>query len=285
MMRDLGTFAERALPHLMVDPVRNNVACSLVECRAAGDVPVEPDALWLQVENADRELVGVALATPPHPLLLAEMSPAAVDVLVAHLSGIRTGLSGVTGPAELASRFATGYAAATGTEATPVRSLRMFRLDRVAPPAGVDGRAREAGSVDRDLLVEWSAAFEDEALAGSPQVDPAAPVDRRLGRPGLLWVWECGGEPVSMAYRTPPSAGVVRVSGVYTPPRHRCRGYASACVAAVSEQALKAGATACVLYTDLANPTSNKIYQAIGYRAVEDSQEWRFSRASGGSPG
>jgi predicted GNAT family acetyltransferase len=72
---------------------------------------------------------------------------------------------------------------------------------------------------------------------------------------------------------------VVRISTVYTPPALRGRGYASAMVAAASQHALDGGAAACTLNTDLANPTSNKIYQAVGYRPVRDTQIWRFASA------
>jgi predicted GNAT family acetyltransferase len=71
---------------------------------------------------------------------------------------------------------------------------------------------------------------------------------------------------------------VVRVSGVYTPVEERGHGYASANVAAISARALDAGALACMLFADKANPTSNKIYQAIGYRPVGGSQEWLLDR-------
>jgi predicted GNAT family acetyltransferase len=121
----------------------------------------------------------------------------------------------------------------------------------------------------------WWAAFGAEALPDDHQ-DAARPIDARLNRPGLLWLWEVDGEPVSTAYLSPLAAQVSRVSGVYTPPDLRGRGYASACVATMSQRALDGGAVACMLYTDLANPTSNKIYQAIGYRPVADVQEWRF---------
>jgi len=125
--------------------------------------------------------------------------------------------------------------------------------------------------------VSWADAFAIEATPGHPP-QLAESVDARLRHDGLLWVWQ-DGEPVSMAWLTPPTAGVSRVSGVYTPPPRRGRGYASACVAAASAHALSAGAEACMLYTDLANPTSNKIYQAIGYRPVADAVEWRFGYA------
>ena len=85
------------------------------------------------------------------------------------------------------------------------------------------------------------------------------------------------GDPVSFLWLSVPVGGVVRVSAVYTPPELRGRGYASACVAGASARALAAGADTCVLYTDRSNPTSNRIYQRIGYRPVDDSQEYRFS--------
>ena len=62
----------------------------------------------------------------------------------------------------------------------------------------------------------------------------------------------------------------IRIGAVYTPPVLRGRGYASACVAAASQSQLDAGRTRCFLLTDLANPTANHIYQAIGYRPVRD---------------
>jgi predicted GNAT family acetyltransferase len=91
-----------------------------------------------------------------------------------------------------------------------------------------------------------------------------------------LGIWEDEGRMVSItAYGNPTPHGI-RLGPVYTPPELRGRGYASACVAAVSHYLLDAGRKQCFLFTDLANPTSNKIYQAIGYRAVGDALELHF---------
>lgn len=275
---DLSAFAELALPYLRADPVRNNVAYGVVRNRHDGLLPAEPDALWLAVQDRDGELVGVALMTPPHALLLTDMPLTAVDALAEHLAAAPVRLPGVNGPLAVARRLAGRYAELVGVAAAPVMSLRMFRLDQVSRPPEVPGRLREAAEPDRSLLVDWMVAFGAEALpheAPDPKAS-ARQIDIRLGRPGLLWLWEVGGEPVSTAYLTTPVAGVVRVSGVYTPPAQRRRGYASACVAGISQHALDSGALACMLYTDLANPTSNKIYQAVGYRPVGDTQEWAF---------
>jgi predicted GNAT family acetyltransferase len=151
----------------------------------------------------------------------------------------------------------------------------MFRLDAVVAPPTSPGQLRPAGEGDRVLLEEWFAAFVAEAGATGGNI--ATGVDRWL-RFGGMHLWE-DGSTVTMAGAVAAVAGVVRVGPVYTPPRFRGRGYASNCVAAVSRQALEAGAVACMLYTDLANPTSNAIYQRIGYRRVADAREIRFRYA------
>ena len=273
---DLATYADRVLPALYREPVRNNVACTLIQQRRTGMMPIEPDALWLFARHGAGEIAAVALRTPPHALLLTEMTDDAVDALVEYLARTEPRLPAATGPDAICERFATRYADLVGFVANPHLASRLFELHAVDPPVGVPGSFREATTGDRDVLVAWTGAFAREAMPDAPPEDHARPVDQRLAKGGLLWLWDDGGEPVSMAYLNLPANGVVRVSGVYTPPERRGRGYASACVAAASQHALDTGATACMLYTDLGNPTSNKIYQVIGYRPVTDAGYWLF---------
>jgi predicted GNAT family acetyltransferase len=96
---------------------------------------------------------------------------------------------------------------------------------------------------------------------------------------GGIFVWVDGGVPVSMASLQGATRHGIRVSFVYTPPELRRRGYAAACVAAVSERALASGRRFCTLYSDLANPTSNSIYQRIGYRRIGESVIVTFDAA------
>ena len=74
-----------------------------------------------------------------------------------------------------------------------------------------------------------------------------------------------------------PLAGMSRVQLVYTPPELRGRGYAGAATTAATRNAQAAGAREVVLYTDLANPTSNAVYQRLGYRPVEDRVVFSFA--------
>jgi predicted GNAT family acetyltransferase len=130
-----------------------------------------------------------------------------------------------------------------------------------------DGVPRVAREPDRDLLERWSRAFNREVndLTG---LRPGA-VSDRLSYGGLT-IWETKGRPVAMAGHVRPVAGVVRVGPVYTPPELRGRGYGGAVTAAVTSAAIAAGAAEVVLFTDLANPTSNALYRRLGYQPVAD---------------
>ena len=128
---------------------------------------------------------------------------------------------------------------------------------------------------DTGLVQAWFGAFHDEAMPDRPAGGTDEMVARRVAA-GLLLLWEDGGQPVALAGFSRPSAGVSRIGPVYTPPDARRRGYGTAVTAAATRAALDLGAADVVLYTDLANPTSNSIYQRIGYRPDHDAEERRF---------
>jgi predicted GNAT family acetyltransferase len=71
----------------------------------------------------------------------------------------------------------------------------------------------------------------------------------------------------------------IRIGPVYTPPELRGRGYASALVAELTRRLIAGGRQFCFLFTDLANPTSNSIYQRVGYRPVTDVNLWVFEQS------
>lgn len=266
---DLETYAERVLPWLQRDPIGNNVLCTILQLRLDGTMDPEPDALWLRTEG---ELEGVAVRTPPHGLLLSDMSTEVAEALGTQLAERHLALPYVDGPAKATAAFARAYSQVLGGEPKPGRSQRIFQLDRVNPQPEVPGRLREATMEDFDLLATWTRWYLEDS--GIPDI--VRGIDRRLRRGGGAWLWEVSARPVSMALLSPPVEGVMRLSAVYTPPQFRRRGYATACVAALSQHALDTGATRCMLYADLANPASNGIYPRIGYQPVSDVQVWHL---------
>lgn len=122
------------------------------------------------------------------------------------------------------------------------------------------------------MVSDWFGRFHAEAIPHSPAEDSTITAARRIAT-DQLWLWERDGRPVSLAVGTVPVAGVATIAPVYTPPEHRRRGYGAAVTAQATRACLDAGARHVVLYTDLANPTSNSIYQQIGYLPDHDAQE------------
>jgi predicted GNAT family acetyltransferase len=152
----------------------------------------------------------------------------------------------------------------------------MFRLAELVPPDPMpDGSGRPATPADLDLLMEWVQAFQDEVEPRGTA--PSRPMQQRRVELELVWFWlDAEGDPVSLAGRNVTIAGVSRVAPVYTPPEHRGHGYGAAATAACTRHALDTGAEQVVLFTDAKNPTSNRMYQRLGYRRVGDRLVMRY---------
>ena len=272
-------------PALEGAEVENNLLLGIVGALAVGR-PAVPAAgagaerpLLAIVEDDAGALAAVAVRTPPSKLVLARAPDAALAALARGIAVVDRALPGVVGPVEAAAAFATHWSEATGASARAGMRQRVYRLDRVVEPAPVAGRLRAAGEGDVARVAEWVDAFSRDT--GVERWNAEALVRRKL-EDRALWLWEHRG-PASMACTTGATARGIRVGLVYTPPERRGRGYASACVAAVSRAQLAAGRRWCSLFTDLANPTSNHIYQAIGYRPVCDFADYWFESQVAGS--
>ena len=234
------------------------------------------DSCYLATVEENGAVVACALRTPPHSALLTRAKRQALELLATDLAGKYRDLPAVAGPEPAAGVFAGFWSALTGVAAgLPVR-MRVFEARRVVQPRMPAGRFRAATEADLPTVTRWAAAFVEEADLDAP----SGPDDvaRERIREGSLFLWE-DARPLSMAAWAGRTGRTVRVNFVYTPPEHRGRGYASACVASLTQRLLDEGFARCCLYTDLANPTSNKIYQAIGYRPVCDAAEYPFGPA------
>jgi predicted GNAT family acetyltransferase len=236
----------------------------------------QPPYLGVVEDTSGVVLAGVM--TPPFNVVLAsnrsEWGQAAA-ILMADINERQFPLPGVTGPKVLALHFAELHRQQTG-QANKIRmQMCAFELRQVNPLEYAPGSMRTAGSNDLALLKVWTHAFNDEAMPSgvAPEVDMT--VELRV-QAGDLFVWEDGGRLVSMTMRTRPTLHGISVSMVYTPPKFRRRGYARALVARLTQQLLDSGYQFTGLFTDLNNPTSNKIYQEIGYRQVGDFVEIGF---------
>ena len=272
-------FRALAEPFLLRSEAQNNLALGLASLLEISPYVYGSEPYFAVVERAG-EVVATALMTPPERLVLSLCLE--TEVLREIASDVRAFLprtAGVMAPAPAAAAFAAAWQNLTGEETRLFLAERVYRLDRVRPPEGVSGRLRRIGLEDRELLLEWYGAFELEALGHvSDGDDLARMVDRLLAaspeRRGAF-LWEDPVPACLVAYGG-PTPNSMRIGPVYTPPAMRRRGYASACTAAASAWLLANGRAFVTLFTDLSNPTSNAIYQAIGYEPVCDVDAYDF---------
>jgi GNAT superfamily N-acetyltransferase len=274
---DIELYAAAVLPFLERDPVRCTVPLTVIANVRSGLLDTFTGS-W--VEEDSGAVVGTASWTPPFELLLSLMTPNAAEILAdawaEHVQGFGgvlgpggvRGPGGVLGPREPAEACARRLGQLTRREPRVLIAERLFRLDGVIDPPQPEGGAVPATSNDRELALLWFEAFVVEAGV-TRGYDLERDVQARIDE-GRLHFWRTENGPVCCVGHTVNVAGVTRIGPVYTAPEQRERGFARALVAAVSRVRLERGDTACCLFTDLANPVSNAIYQQVGYRPVGD---------------
>jgi uncharacterized protein len=273
-IEDPAAFLEAASPLLLADEARHNLILGIAGTLRDHPAHYPEYGLWLAEDGG--ETVGAALRTPPHNLVVAR--PRENSVLDALAEAIDDDPPGLVAAQPEAGVFAAAWAAKTGATLRTNRAQGVFSLDRVEQPAQVSGRMRDTVSEDRPLLLDWFRAFMEEAIGESPSAASTEHVvDHRLEADSAgVVLWE-DGPTVSLAAFGNPTPNGIRIGPVYTPPDYRRHGYASALVAELSERLLEKKRF-CFLFTDLANPTANRIYEQIGYRRVCEAAEIVFER-------
>lgn len=280
LTHDLDALLARAGGFLASRPALHTVALTVTDSlrRRGRHVYGDEDPVFgmLSADGADGGVRGVFFRTPPHQIFLTPLTEAEADGLAATLAAAGHPLPGVSADRATAAAFADAWQRRTGRPSRLIKAQRLYRLAELTPLARVPaGRARVAAAADRDLLVRWYGEFCDQ-VGAHPARDGGAWADSRIAHGGIT-LWETpDGAPVSMAGTTPEVAGQIRVAPVYTPAGLRGHGYAGAATTEVSRAALASGAAEVLLFTDLANPTSNGLYQRLGYRPVADFAVYEF---------
>lgn len=221
-----------------------------------------------------------ALMTPPHNITLYAtdniINDQAIKCLLDGLTEYN--IPGVTTEKTLAELFAKEYTARKGLTFKTTMDQRIYELTTINPDVKQFGTVRLFEEKDMYFFPYWLEAFNAAVTYGNTKMSIPQDVEAYRYRfsSKKLFVLEVEGKPASMAGFTKEMQTAIGVAFVYTPPYYRGKGYASSCVAQISQIALDKGFTKSVLYTDLLNPTSNSIYQKIGYKAICDSLMLRF---------
>jgi uncharacterized protein len=274
---DVDEFLTAATPFLLEREAEHNLIFGVASTlRDDPDQYAGPPYL-ATVQHADR-VVMAALRTPPFSLVLSEAGDPAATRLLAE-DTLEMDLERVQGPIDVVREFVAIRRTHGGPAGRRVLGERIYRLTRVIPTRPVPGFMRLVAPDDRPLVAGWIHDFMLEALGEDDRPSAERAAERWVaGHGGSLYLWEDDGAVVSLAGVRGPTPRGIRVGPVYTPPEVRGRGYASALVGAASQAQLDSGRTFVFLFTNVANPTANRIYRAIGYEPVRDIDVYEFER-------
>ncbi|WP_185995041.1 GNAT family N-acetyltransferase [Nocardioides campestrisoli] len=280
---DPAAFLATAGEHLAAEPVTSTVVATFA-ARAAAEVAdgvVQDPRDWYVVVRAESGAVtGAAMRTAPfapRPLFVLPMPEESARGLARVLHARGEQVAGANGALPAVRAFAEESARLAGGRVVVEQHTRLFELPALVPPRRpAPGHLRAARLEEAELCLAWIEAFAGAAdeQAGRPAGshhdlgEDLGSVRRRI-EGGRIWLWEDGGEVVHLTGTNPPAFGVVRVGPVYTPRERRGHGYASSAVAEVSRRILAERWRAC-LFTDQANPTSNAVYERLGYEPLVD---------------
>ncbi len=263
------------------DPLRTIVIGSVSLAVATGRTTYDDYHWW--IVRDDDEVVGVAMRTSPFKMIIAPMPIDAARALGRSVGQNDDALPGLAGSRDMVNAFVEGYveSKSAGSRRALAEERRdlLYELEELVTP-DVEGRGRPARAGEIDVLTEMFAQFWREVEGA-----PLSPADARNGvkksvTDGRLFCWEMDGDIVAIAGHAPiittEEVTIGRVGPVFTPPEFRRRGFGGAVTAYVTRHLIEKGARV-MLFTDAANPMSNGIYQAIGYRLVDEVIQTHFA--------
>ncbi|WP_413288399.1 GNAT family N-acetyltransferase [Bdellovibrio sp. HCB337] len=271
-----ANFLTECGPLLYRDEPTNSLLLGLLEGAAAAPATSQPPLLIRVIENGVTVTVAASLRRAPMNIILTYAEDAHLQLIAEHLKATGEVFTGVVGPRRESESFANIWKKMSGQSYELEMAQMIYKITDVTFPKGVSGELKVADNFD--LFLKWMHAFTKECLPGDRRTDQQwKEFAEGLMSKQRAFFWYVDNKPVGMAIYSRPTKHGVSVSGVYTPPENRRKGYASAIVAGLSQRKLDEGRQFCVLYTDLSNPTSNKIYKEVGYREVCESRHFNFN--------
>ncbi|MFG2194723.1 GNAT family N-acetyltransferase [Streptomyces sp. NPDC048639] len=282
LSEDVDDFLARAGGFLRSRPGPHVMQLTWAErVRARGAETFGTEAPVFGVLERAGEVDATCYRLPLRGFGLSPLTPQQADSLAVRLAALGHSLPSVSADHSTATAFAEAWQRHTG--ATPTlrdTRLRLYRLGTLTPPEPLPaGRGRILGEQDLEQVMFWCGEFA-KAVGEAVSMDADSWGDTRFADKRYT-LWETpDGTPVSIAGMNPMIGGQIQVDIVYTPAHLRGRGYAGAVAAEVSRAALAAGASDVVLFADLSNPTSNALYQRLGYRTLADWAVYDFSCAA-----
>ncbi|MFX1488359.1 MAG: GNAT family N-acetyltransferase [Promethearchaeota archaeon] len=276
---DINQYYELVYPFLLQKEVENGLPLSLIDTLKKDLERYGEDPPVLCTVNKDDNIILISLRTPPYNQILSYTEDLeAIDILVNELNRRFSEIPGVLGFKEGAERFAKLWCETKTVKFKIAMNERLYKLTHVAEETLGKHQFIKATDLYEDIILQWGREFMLEALPErDSEINERSLENRKEDiKEGRIFLLIDNDEPVSMARKAGKTPNGITVNLVYTPPKLRRKGYATECVAKLSKLLLEEGNNYCFLFTDLSNPTSNSIYQKIGYRPVMDVDQYHF---------
>lgn len=260
------------------DPFRTNILGSVATAVADGSLTYDAYLWWVLIDDQG-QTIGAAMRTAPHGMVLSPMPLDAISELARAVCIKDDGLPSVSGPTAVVEKFIDEYQGTQSQGSTRKAEMEeqhlLYALNELSVPS-VNGVMTVATTEDYDLILSWYLGFGQDTGVFMP--NPQGSINAGLTRSSYRF-WSVEGEKVCLAGHAPlvdtPDGAIARIGPVYTPPEHRRNGYAGVLTAKLSQELVERGAKV-MLYTDAANPTSNSIYQKIGYEMIDKNVMYAF---------
>jgi len=273
---DINEFLDIAKPVLIENEVENNLILG-VALHIQKD-PSRYKEQFLAIIYDEEEISAISVCTPPFKLLFWGKNSNCndeINILVNNIAKDNLNITGVLAENQHAFKIAETWRNIIGKTFRPGMSERIYVLTEVDFPKSAKGRMRLAQLEDLELICKWMKEFHIEATPDDPLSDFTKFAKLKIENKDLA-IWQNNGRSVALASRARPTFNGICINLVYTPQQFRRNGYATALVAHLSQKLLNDGWKFIALFTDLSNPTSNSIYQKVGFKSVCDFQEYYF---------
>ena len=280
---NIETFVDLVFEFLIEHEAENNILFAILNAlkkdpHRYGDI--FPDLITV---SKDGELKQVSIRTPPYNQLLSYTNDlTTIDALINKLIEKDVELPGVLGFKEGVKKFASIWCEKKNLNQNLTMNERVYRLESVAEETLGDKEFIIADESHEEIVLKWAKEFVLEAFMESSiereMIESHLKQRQKSLKDNRIFLLLDNGRPISMAQKAGKTPNGNLVNLVYTPPSLRRKGYATECVAKLSKYLLEEGNKYCFLFTDLANPTSNSIYQKIGYRPIIDFDRIGFSK-------
>lgn len=273
-------YYERIKDYLLENEASHNIILGIAN-RLCSNFDRFTDRAYLAVvEDNNNKILAVALRTPPYKyklILSLAVNYEAVKAIARDIYlNLKQEIPGIIASEPEAEIFAKEWHNLTGKSYKKGKSEYIYQLENVRSMFKVNGKIRKANNSDRSFLIDWFRGFY-ETLPDPIVKDPKQVTDSFfISEKRCLYIWENNNIPVSMAGCSDPTPNGIRINAVYTPPEYRSKGYATACVASLSQMLLDRGYKYCFLFANITNPTSNYVYKKIGYRSLCQVRDYWF---------